>query len=164
MLCKPDYIRLILSLARASFGVEYGHMAVNRKLSKVEQIIEYLCQISISLQNISKNIGHEMGPMKPQKMWNPSEEAEERNKEWEAAKAREDEIRELRESNNIAMLTAKYAAFGLFASVFLGIAQLMFSAWQHEDLKQNPPEKIIVIQEKEIPVMEVATDSAQIEN
>lgn len=127
-------------------------MAVNPQLPREQQLIEHLRQIGIALQNISRDIGHEMGPFKAQEVktmaeWNQPEwdrQAEENR--------RVEEIEELKKSNKIAERTAKLAVLGLLVSALIGVFQLVFTVWQH---LEEPSEKIIVIQET------VATDSAK---
>lgn len=128
-------------------------MAVNPQLPKEQQLIEHLRQIGTALQNISRDIGHEMGPFKVQPV---STMAEQMKPEWdriEEANRREAEIEELKKSNKIAERTAKIAVYGLLVTAFVGVLQLAFTVWQHLD--EKPQEKIIVVQER------IATDSAQ---
>lgn len=117
----------------------------------------YFRTISDSLQSIAKNISYEMGPFKKEELVNPSEEMK---KEWD----RQQELDHLRESNEIASRTAKYAVWGLIITAVIGAFQLAFSVWEHIDSKNTPQEKIIVIQEKETPspTPEVATESAKV--
>jgi len=132
---------------------------VNPKLPKEQQIIEHLRHIGTTLSNISKNIGHEMGPMKVQKVGTI---ADHMKPEWD----RQEEMNYLRESNNIAMMTARYAVWGLLITGVISIAQLGFSIWKHYELKDNLQEKTIVIQEKETPVEtpQVVKDFAKVGN
>lgn len=128
-------------------------MVVNPQLSKDKKMIEYLRQIGTALQNISRDIGHEMGPFKVQPV---STIAEQMKPEWdrqEEANRREEEIEELKESNKIAERTAKIAVYGLLVSALVGVLQLTFTIWQR--FNEKPQEKIIVVQEQ------VTTDSVE---
>ena len=121
-------------------------MSVNPQLPKEQQVIEHLRQIGTALQNISRDIGHEMGPFKVQPI---STIAEEMKPEWDSqqeANRREEEIEELKKSNKIAERTTRLAVYGLFISALIGAAQLMFTIWQH--FNKNEQEKIIVVQEQ----------------
>lgn len=105
-------------------------MSVNPQLPKEQQVIEHLRQIGTALQNISRDIGHEMGPFKVQSV---STIAEQMKPEWdrqEEANRREEEIEELKKSNKIAERTAKIAVYGLLISALVGVFQLAFAVWQ----------------------------------
>ncbi|GIK83659.1 MAG: hypothetical protein BroJett025_02810 [Patescibacteria group bacterium] len=129
-------------------------MGVNPQLPKDQQIIEHLRHIGAALENISRDISHEMGPFKAQKMMTMAEQMQ---PEWDRQaeeNRREEEIEELKKSNKIAERTAKIAVYGLLVTAFVGVLQLAFTVWQHFD--ERPQEKIIVIQEP------VASNSAEI--
>lgn len=129
-------------------------MAVNPQLPKDQQIIEHLRHIGTALQNISRDISHEIGPFKAQEV---KTMAEWMQPEWDRQaeeNRREEEIEELKKSNKIAERTAKIAVYGLLVTAFVGALQLAFTVWQHFD--EKPQEKIIVIQEP------VASNSARL--
>lgn len=128
-------------------------MAVNPQLSTEQKVIEYLRQISSALQNISRDIGHEMGQFKVRPVGTMADQMKPEWDRQEEANRREEEIKELKKSNKIAERTTKLAVYGLLISAFIGILQLVFTVWQHFDDKTQ--EKIIIIQEQ------VATDSAK---
>ncbi len=104
-------------------------MAVNPQLSKEQQVIEYLREIGNALQNISRDIGHEMGPFKIQPVGSM---ADQMKPEWDRQAEedrRETELEELKKSNKIAERTAKLAVYGLLSTAFIGMLQLAFTVW-----------------------------------
>lgn len=128
-------------------------MVVNPQLSNDQKVIEHLRQIGTALQNISRDIGHEIGPFKVQPV---STIAEQMKPEWdrqEETNRQEEEIEELKKSNKIAERTTKIAVYGLLVSALVGVLQLAFAVWQR--FNEKPQEKIIVVQEQ------VATDSVE---
>lgn len=115
-------------------------MGVNPNLPPEQQKLALLRQISDSLQSISSNIAHEMGPFKVRPMVSPSDEMAEQWEKNKEANRREIEINELKRSNKIARLTTAIAVLALLISVLFGGIQvwLDWSRYQSErPIKNN---------------------------
>lgn len=109
-------------------------MSVNPKLPDNQKFIYLLSQISDTLQHISTNISHEMGPFKVREVSTLNDQMK---VEWD----RQEELNQLKQANEISSRTAKLAVFGLIASVILGIFQIVFQVWQYS----HPQESVEVI-------------------
>lgn len=105
-------------------------MGVNMQLSPEERKLTYIGQITRALESIASSLSYEFGPMKPQKMINPSDEFAEQAKEHDEAQSREIEIQELKRANKISAMTAQIAVIGLVLSALIGVFQLMLDWFQ----------------------------------
>jgi hypothetical protein len=110
-------------------------MPVNPQLPPEQRKMEYLNQITTALESIAAALSHEFGPMKVQKLVNPSEEMTEQWKENEEIERRETEIQELKKANSISSLTAKIAVIGLLLTALIGSLQLTLDWIKYRDEK-----------------------------
>lgn len=118
------------------------NMAINPQQTPEERKTEILRHISLSLQSIATNIGHEIGPFKVQEAKTMIEQMQPELDKQAEANRREEEIDELKKSNRIAERTAKLAVYGLIASVIVGAAgfliqlsQLRFEKMRYQEDK-----------------------------
>lgn len=120
-------------------------MGINQQPSPEQRKMAILSKISYALDSIATNIGYEMGPLKPQKIMTIAEQMKPEWDKLEEARRREQEIKELKRSNKIAIITAGLA---VFSSIVVGVASIMI---QNSQLKF---EKMRYQEEKEAKLIE----------
>ncbi len=95
-------------------------------MSKEDILLNKLSRVEISLDSIATSLSHSFGPMKQQKIIDPSDEWEKQNRERVKETALLEQIRLLKEQNLTAVRSAWIAVAGVVVTAIFSVLDFFF--------------------------------------